>query len=1434
MKLCVMAPVFRHCPCFWSKTYDIQVLEYSHCSLSDVPSEVFVYEQTLEELFLDANQIKDLPRPLFHCHGLKRLVLNDNEIQSIPPAIASLINLESLDISKNAILEIPDNIKGCKCLHIFEASVNPLGKLPEGLTQLINLEELYLNDTFLEYLPANFGRLAKLKTLELRENRLKILPKSMARMTELTRLDIGQNYFTDVPDVVGSLKKLVEFWCDSNNITTLPSCLGDLKSLSYLDASRNQLNNLTPELGWCVNLSDITLSSNRLKELPDTFGNLKNVTILRLDENCLSALPENIGNLSKLEELILSYNDLKSLPASIGRVTNLHTLIADDNLIEMLPSEMGSCLKLSILSLRDNQLTCIPDELGYLSSLKVLSLTGNMLQFLPFSIAKLPQLQALWLSENQTKPLVPLLSDIDPDTKQHILTCFLLPQVPLEETRDRGCGKDVFDIDEETRQQIKFSSDIAVEEPGKLVRAPTPYPKELKAHAKHVWNYALKLKENGKEGSEILNKEMEENMINGDLPESFIVRTGVPETRVKVKEAKVTKPKYHSPSPHLNEKHLLYKLDKSDTDTSVDLPLVVKTLPIRESKGNALSSTLSSDSPCISVDKSSPSQGVTQLHSNCEVTDSPSLQVSYGAGFLKNRSVSSTWFKREETVDCEQGYSSDHEVYLLHREQLEPHIAPHDGYFSDWESEVGREISHGKLHAPLCTCVSRSSHEDPFTSRILTTVTNYQVPSFHDQLQGSALMWDKNSEAFDYIDNGSENEEQHHQINERDQHLRSSVPNLQHPSYNELEDVVYSPETQNQSGSSLPHGSTRGSLQPHDVTLQYNPRQSLSSSIIPKRPIRVSPPTIRFPHSNKVTDEKLPQVVLSSQISLLRPQGQSSPSTRPGLPQLMSNQPPGFSVVRGPPLTYSGYPTEVALRFPNTASSLQDSQMNVPQSNVLPLDVCYQPFTAFHHHTRPPYSHWHLPPYSSDSCYSQKRQSPTFVQSHSSGFHPHSPTPSCTTPLSMQEALSHFSTSDVGSHTGSDQLEKTRRYQAPISNYRTSHEGNSPTFETKPQLSCSETYQHVSQVIPAHPDQKLQWYNPAGAASQPFAFPKEFLSPGSSGSWASAESSIGNQQNRLDSCGLVAERTNPTPVNVVEYYQSCSSVNSLCPSNGSDRPVSVHSSLSHNSSRLSSFFSMNSSSPDRSTKQLLEPPSGNSSQYYINGLDMCGNTASDAQEPPKNLTPYPKEKLYNEDKLPSSDPPPLSPKLSFQTASLLHGKVMESQLPAPTLRSLPTSAIEYGQSVKKHQSDHLLDSEQITERFYDINFTPVLSVPFSESENNEDKAHTSHSVQVNMVVAEDKSVSPCPSSGARNVNSIVGLETLLSPTGSAGSFCDNHKNKHNEKQSYPKQQNKPITWIFDTHRNLQVVDDINLTNLSGEQASAVLQGPDDFAGVTRC
>ncbi len=79
---------------------DVQELDYEHSSLTEVPAVIFSHERTLEVLRLDCNQIADLPRPLFHCHGLKELWLSDNEISQLPPALASLIHLQVISFTK--------------------------------------------------------------------------------------------------------------------------------------------------------------------------------------------------------------------------------------------------------------------------------------------------------------------------------------------------------------------------------------------------------------------------------------------------------------------------------------------------------------------------------------------------------------------------------------------------------------------------------------------------------------------------------------------------------------------------------------------------------------------------------------------------------------------------------------------------------------------------------------------------------------------------------------------------------------------------------------------------------------------------------------------------------------------------------------------------------------------------------------------------------------------------------------------------------------------------------------------------------------------------------------------------------------------------------------------------------------------------------------
>ena len=55
--------MFRQkCPCLRPQEEEVRVLDYRHSSLDQVPPEVFNFERTLEELYVDANNIRDLPR----------------------------------------------------------------------------------------------------------------------------------------------------------------------------------------------------------------------------------------------------------------------------------------------------------------------------------------------------------------------------------------------------------------------------------------------------------------------------------------------------------------------------------------------------------------------------------------------------------------------------------------------------------------------------------------------------------------------------------------------------------------------------------------------------------------------------------------------------------------------------------------------------------------------------------------------------------------------------------------------------------------------------------------------------------------------------------------------------------------------------------------------------------------------------------------------------------------------------------------------------------------------------------------------------------------------------------------------------------------------------------------------------------------------------
>uniref|UniRef100_A0A665U2V7 Protein scribble homolog n=1 Tax=Echeneis naucrates TaxID=173247 RepID=A0A665U2V7_ECHNA len=465
------------CIPLWRCNRHVESVDKRHCNLQAVPDEIFRYSRSLEELLLDANQLKELPKPFFRLLNLRKLGLSDNEIQRLPPEVANFMQLVELDISRNEIPEIPESIKFCRALEIADFSGNPLSRLPDGFTQLRTLAHLALNDVSLQTLPNDIG-------------------KSLSFLVKLEQLDLGSNELEILPDTLGALPNLRELWLDRNQLSSLPPELGNLHKLVCLDVSENRLEDLPSELNGLLALTDLLLTQNLLEVIPDSIGCLKQLSILKVDQNRLTHLTDSIGECENLTELVLTENLLQSLPRPLGKLKKLTNLNVDRNRLGSVPKELGGCSSLNVLSLRDNRLGKLPAELADATELHVLDVAGNRLQNLPFALTNL-NLKAMWLTENQSQPMLKFQTEDDERTGEKVLTCYLLPQQPspsLENLLQNSVDDSWTDSNLNRVSVIQFQEETKAEEEDDetaaerrgLQRRATPHPSELKVMKKVI------------------------------------------------------------------------------------------------------------------------------------------------------------------------------------------------------------------------------------------------------------------------------------------------------------------------------------------------------------------------------------------------------------------------------------------------------------------------------------------------------------------------------------------------------------------------------------------------------------------------------------------------------------------------------------------------------------------------------------------------------------------------------------------------------------------------------------------------------------------------------------------------------------------------------------------------------------------------------------
>lgn len=98
-----------------------------------------------------------------------------------PVHIGSLPSLAELWLDHNQLAQLPRELCQLTNLAYLDVSENHLDSLPEEIGGLVSLTDLHLSQNFLESLPDGIGALSKLTILKVDQNRLTVLSFSIGK-----------------------------------------------------------------------------------------------------------------------------------------------------------------------------------------------------------------------------------------------------------------------------------------------------------------------------------------------------------------------------------------------------------------------------------------------------------------------------------------------------------------------------------------------------------------------------------------------------------------------------------------------------------------------------------------------------------------------------------------------------------------------------------------------------------------------------------------------------------------------------------------------------------------------------------------------------------------------------------------------------------------------------------------------------------------------------------------------------------------------------------------------------------------------------------------------------------------------------------------------------------------------------------------------------
>ncbi|KAG6733033.1 hypothetical protein I3842_01G206900 [Carya illinoinensis] len=360
---------------------------------------------------------------------LKELYLEQNDLKEIPEEISNLVGLELLNLQYNALTgSIRGAIFNMSSLKNIGFTGNKLsGNLPDNICQNFILEGLYLTDNQIAGpLPSILSQCGDLHMLSLSSNNFSgNIPRTIGNLTQVTELYLQYNNLSGpIPNEIGDLQNLEVLALDGNNCNgLLPSTLFNISTVRLIAITNNELQGSLPSSTglWVPNLEILAIGGNQLTGgIPNSISNASKLTDLEVAYNSFSGpIPYTLGTLRGLKLLNFAHNQLSAKSptpetnflSSLKNWKSLRLLDFSDNPLDVIfPNSIGNIsASLQSFILRNGKVGGnIPQDIGNLSSLTVLDLGFNGLTgSIPTTIGKLRLLQGLYLRNNNLQGTIP-------------------------------------------------------------------------------------------------------------------------------------------------------------------------------------------------------------------------------------------------------------------------------------------------------------------------------------------------------------------------------------------------------------------------------------------------------------------------------------------------------------------------------------------------------------------------------------------------------------------------------------------------------------------------------------------------------------------------------------------------------------------------------------------------------------------------------------------------------------------------------------------------------------------------------------------------------------------------------------------------------------------------------------------------------------------